>query len=691
MSVADVKSKVVKNTRAKKVTADEEATVSAALDAAPLEHAPLSAFVVSPLNARTIPYSSESVESLAATIKSVGLLQNLVAHALPDGQLAVAAGGRRLTALNLLLSQQVLRADHPVPFKRVSEDMAALVSYVENAQRSDMHAAEQIASFGTQAAQGKTAEQIGAEVGYSTRHVQRMLKLANLAPSLLKLLADDKLTVEQCQVLCLEDDQERQVRVYESVKAGWPELPVSMLKKQITDKEISVTDRRFLFVGREAYENAGGVVREDLFSQQEGEGTADIVLLEKLTVQKLEAMAQEIQAQEGWKWSMGRMRSLWPHGDGMEYRLTDAPEPVYISDEEQRLTALYEKGDECAEGGDDDGYSDAEREWEAIEKAAQIRAWTPEFRATSGVVVGFDGYGDLCVQRGVIRLSDIETVETEESSDTEQQEELRGASQENDAETSGSGRFEYQSPPDEAEGISLPLLTRMSSERTLAVQAALMQQQKKAIALLTWQLCRSVFSGGYTRSRPFRISLTESHSTLTGNAPSGENGAAFRALTEERQRLQALLPPEWAEDFTTFFSLNGETLMALMTFCVACSVDGVQTRECGHTSRSQLIELEAALGFHLRDWWHPTKAGFFTDLKHTQIIDALNEAGFTGAARDAEKMKKGDAAELAENRMRDTRWVPAWMKGPEPEKATDDAAASGADSDTDNNDPAHAA
>ncbi|MGP2417267.1 ParB/RepB/Spo0J family partition protein [Pantoea ananatis] len=683
MSVANVNAKAAKKTSAKKVTDAEQAAVSAALDAAPLEHAPLSAFVVSPLNARTIPYSAESVESLAATIKSVGLLQNLVAHALPDGQLAVAAGGRRLTALNLLLSQQVLTPDHPVAFKRVTEDMAALVSYVENAQRSDMHAAEQIASFGMQAAQGKTAEQIGAEVGYSTRHVQRMLKLANLAPSLLKLLADDKLTVEQCQVLCLEDDQERQVSVYESVKAGWPELPLSLLKKQITDKEISITDDRFLFVGREVYENAGGVVREDLFSQQEGEGTADIVLLEKLTVQKLEAMAQEIQEQEGWKWSMGRMRSLWPHGDGLEYRLTDAPEPVYINDEEQRLTALYEKGDECAEGGDDDGYSDAEREWEAIEKAAQIRAWTPEFRATSGVVVGFNGYGDLLIQRGVIRLADVNTEETEESSETEPQE--------NDAQTSGASRFEYQSPPDEAEGISLPLLTKMSSERTLAVQAALMQQQKKAIALLTWQLCRNVFSGGYTRSRPFRISLTESHSTLTGNAPSGENGAAFRALTEERQRLKALLPQEWAKDFTTFFTLNGETLMALMTFCVACSVDGVQTRECGHTSRSQLIELEAALGFHLRDWWNPTKAGLFADLKHAQIIDALNEAGLTGAARDAQKMKKGDAAELAENRMRDTRWVPAWMKGPEPEKATDDAAVSEADSDSDNNDPAHAA
>ncbi|WP_324030781.1 hypothetical protein GC087_24320 (plasmid) [Pantoea sp. JZ2] len=683
MSVTESKPKAAKKTSVKKVTDAEQAAVSAALEAAPLEHAPLSAFVVSPLNARTIPYSADSVESLAATIKSVGLLQNLVAHALPDGQLAVAAGGRRLTALNLLLSQQVLTPDHPVAFKRVSEEIAALVSHIENAQRSDMHAAEQIASFGTQAALGKTAEQIGAEAGYSTRHVQRMLKLANLAPSLLKLLADDKLNVEQCQVLCLEDDQERQVSVYESVKSGRPDLPLFMLKQQITDKEISVTDRRFLFVGREAYENAGGVVREDLFSQQEGEGTADIVLLEKLTVQKLEAMAQEIQAQEGWKWSMGRMRSLWPHGDGLEYRLTDEPEPVYIDDEESRINALYEKADDCASSDDDDGYLAATDEIEAIDLAAQIRAWTPETRAVTGVVVGFNGIGELSVQRGVIRLSDIETVETEESSETEPQD--------NDAQTSGASRFEYQSPPDEAEGISLPLLTKMSSERTLAVQAALMQQQKKAIALLTWQLCRSVFTAGYFRSRPFRISLTESHSTLTGNAPSGENGAAFLALTEERKRLEALLPKGWGEDLTAFFSLNGETLMALLTFCVACSVDGVQTRECGHTSRSNLIELEAALGFNLRDWWNPTKAGLFGDLTHARIIDALNEAGLTGAARDAEKMKKGDAAELAENRMRGTRWVPAWMKGPEPEKATDDAAASEADSDTDNNDPAHAA
>ena len=37
--------------------------------------------------------------------------------------------------------------------------------------------------------------------------------------------------------------------------------------------------------------------------------------------------------------------------------------------------------------------------------------------------------------------------------------------------------------------------------------------------------------------------------------------------------------------------------MSLMAFCTACSVDGVQTRECGHTRRSDLDGVEAALGF----------------------------------------------------------------------------------------------
>ena len=121
------------------------------------------------------------------------------------------------------------------------------------------------------------------------------------------------------------------------------------------------------------------------------------------------------------------------------------------------------------------------------------------------------------------------------------------------------------------------------------------------------------------------------------------------ALMAEKARLVALLPEGWSRDMTTFLSLSQEVLLSLLSFCTACSLNGVQTRECGHTSRSPLDSLETAIGFHMRDWWQPTKANFFGHLKKPQIIAALNEAGLSGAARDAEKMKKGDAAEHAEH------------------------------------------
>ena len=43
--------------------------------------------------------------------------------------------------------------------------------------------------------------------------------------------------------------------------------------------------------------------------------------------------------------------------------------------------------------------------------------------------------------------------------------------------------------------------------------------------------------------------------------------------------------------------LSQEVLLSLLSFCTACSLNGVQTRECGHTSRSPLDSLETAIGF----------------------------------------------------------------------------------------------
>lgn len=150
------------------------------------QHVPLSALVKSPQNVRIVPYSTESVRELADSIKGIGLLQNLVVHALPDGLYGVAAGGRRLAAMNLLATENTIHPDWPVRVKVVPDNLATAASLTENGRHLEMHPAEQIAGFRAMAAEGKTPAQTGDLLGYSPRHVQRMLKLAGLAPVIWK-------------------------------------------------------------------------------------------------------------------------------------------------------------------------------------------------------------------------------------------------------------------------------------------------------------------------------------------------------------------------------------------------------------------------------------------------------------------------------------------------------------------------
>jgi len=643
MPVTGFKGKEPARTSKRAIKPAEAVALNAALEAAQIEMVPLSALVKSPLNVRTIPYPVESVRDLADTILAVGLIQNLVVHTLSDGLSGVAAGGRRLAALQLLLSEQRIDAGYLVNVRRVSDELAVVASMVENSQRVAMHPAEQISGFRTLSEQGKTPAQIGDQLGYSSRHVQRMLKLANLAPELIVLLAENRLDVEQCQALSLENDPVRQVEIYQRVKAQHSYAPAHMLKHAITDTEISVNHSRFVFIGREMYESAGGVVREDLFSAQEGDGTADGVLVERLVHEKLGSAAQAIELQEGWSWSLAREDAVRNYGDDREhYLLLPEPEIQYTTDEQQRLDELYAT-QEATERFEDEAA--IQLLIDGIENMASIRAWTPEQKAACGVVVSlYDG--ELYVQRGVQRKP--------------QNEEEKGRE-----ENCSSGSLNVNvagSKPDVTDGISAPLLRKMSSERTLAVQAALLQQPEKAVALMVWRLCSCVFDYCSTTRPPFMISLEVHHSGLTSEAPTGKRGRAWLSLMQEKARLETLLPEGWKKDYTTFFALDGQMLMNLIAFCTACSVDGVQTRAMGHTRQSNLDGIEKALGFHLRDWWQPTAENFLGLLSKNQIVNALKEAGLSGAASYAGSMKKGDAASHAEQRLSGTRWVPGWMR-----------------------------
>ncbi|EGD4714042.1 ParB/RepB/Spo0J family partition protein [Escherichia coli] len=641
MSVTEFKVKTVRKS-SRKSSKEQETALSALLAQTEEVSVPLASLIKSPLNVRTVPYSAESVSELAESIKGVGLLQNLVVHTLPGDRYGVAAGGRRLAALNMLAERGIIPADWPVRVKVIPQELATAASMTENGHRRDMHPAEQIAGFRAMAQEGKTPAQIGDLLGYSPRHVQRMLKLADLAPVILDALAEDRITTEHCQALALENDTARQVQVFEAAcQSGWGGKPeVQTIRRLVTESEVAVAgNSKFRFVGADTF--SPDELRTDLFSDDKG-GYVDCVALDAALLEKLQAVAEHLREAEGWEWCAGRMEPVgFCREDAGTYRSLPEPEAVLTEAEEERLNELMARYDALENQCEESDLLEAEMK--LMRCMAKVRAWTPEMRAGSGVVVSWR-YGNVCVQRGVQLRSEDDAAD--DADRTEQAQEKASV-----------------------EEISLPLLTKMSSERTLAVQAALMQQPDKSLALLAWTLCLNVFgSGAY--SKPAQISLECKHYSLTSDAPSGKEGAAFMALMAEKARLAALLPEGWSRDMTTFLSLSQEVLLSLLSFCTACSLNGVQTRECGHTSRSPLDSLETAIGFHMRDWWQPTRGNYFGALKKQQIIAALNEAGLSDAARDAEKMKKGDAAEHAEFHMKDNRWVPGWMCAPRPQTDT---------------------
>ncbi|HHP3384495.1 TPA: ParB/RepB/Spo0J family partition protein, partial [Salmonella enterica subsp. enterica serovar Muenchen] len=410
MSVAESKAKRAGKTSRKAKNAANvvsDTVLSAVLAQTEEQHVPLSALVKSPMNVRIVPYSAESVRELADSIKGIGLLQNLVVHALPDGLYGVAAGGRRLAAMNLLVTESTFTPDWPVRVKVVPEDLATAASLTENGQHLEMHPAEQIAGFRAMAAEGKTPAQTGDLLGYSPRHVQRMLKLAGLAPVILEALAADKITTEHCQALALEDNPERQVQVYEAAcRESWNNKPeVRVIRNLITDSQVStLNNSKYEFVGENAF--SADEVRADLFSEEQG-GFVDRLALDTALLEKLQVVAECLKEAEGWAWCAGRMEPVSRYGeDATVYRIQDEPDAVYTEQEQQCLDELQELYDENQTASDE---TDAmESEMEAIECAAQLRAWTPEMRAESGVVVSWR-QGDVYVQRGVMLREQSET------------------------------------------------------------------------------------------------------------------------------------------------------------------------------------------------------------------------------------------------------------------------------------------
>ncbi len=398
--------KTAKSTRqaksAEKIAQSTEQKLVRLLADTPVQIFPYSRLSHTGLNTRIIPHTDQEVEEMADSIQAMGILQNLIGAELPDGTIGIVGGEGRRRGTGILVMRGVLDADTPfVPVKVLPVEMAVAASMIENGRRKNMHPAEQIIGFRTLQQEGKTASQIGALMGYHPRHVQRCLKLANLAPSLLDALARDEISLEQCEVLTLADTHERQEQVWKEAVEQWRDPAVQTLRKMVTDDKMAISHPMFEYVGEEAYTAAGGTLTADLFSDRDST-FADAALVKSLLAGKLTVLAARVKQEQGWGWAEYRMTELRASGeDGEQYRFA-MPKAVLTEEEQKRVSELEEQM-EATESYDDE-YA-IQEQIDDIYCEATYREATPEFRAAHGIWVSWDG-DNFRVQPGIRRLTD---------------------------------------------------------------------------------------------------------------------------------------------------------------------------------------------------------------------------------------------------------------------------------------------
>jgi ParB family chromosome partitioning protein len=266
--------------------------------------------------------AEDNLGELIASIRSVGLLQSLVVKKASRGTFVVGAGKRRFLALSQLMEEGDIKRSFPVPC-RIAPDDADLteISLAENVVRTDMSVFQQVSAFLSLIEAGHSVADIAARFAVSEKVINGRLALARVSPVLWKLYEEDQLTLAVLLAFTLTEDHATQERVWSDLPP-WDQDKPNAIRRILLKEEIPATDKRVRFVGLDAYEAAGGIVRRDLFSEgEDGVSIADPELLAHLVNDKLQRLASDAKA-EGWKWidvqpqtdhqALGKFRRIQP-------------------------------------------------------------------------------------------------------------------------------------------------------------------------------------------------------------------------------------------------------------------------------------------------------------------------------------------------------------------------------------------
>jgi ParB family chromosome partitioning protein len=581
------------------------------------------------------------IAELAASIRAHGLQQNLVVRK-EGAKYAVVAGGQRLKALMQLAKEGDIKPNYLVPCKVAEGQVdAAELSLAENVMRDDMHPADRFEAFRDLVDKGHSTADIAARFGTSEKSVRQLLKLARVSPAVLKAYRAEKLTLEQVMAFAVSDDHAAQEQVLANLRPH--QRDPRTIRDALTENEIPASDRRVKFVGLKAYEKAGGQVRHDLFN--EGEDSVfilDAALLDRLVTEKLASTVKELGA-EGWKWTEARAEfGYQEQGQFRGVRPEPAPLPPKLAKEAAKLEAEAEKLEQQWEqAGEDAEYPDRLDEirerLDDIDRSREA-VWTPEKLALAGAVVTIGRDGKPEIMRGLVRPEDMP------------KEVKKG----NSKAATASDEAGVEAGP----SLSAALVESLTAHKSAALAAELSARPDVALVAVVHAAASRVLLDASKEDGSLQIAgYSQSLHRVEGSK-------AFERMEAERKKWREQIPGDTDALWTWCLGQKQETLLALLAFCAAATVNAVQGKSDKPAGKrlSHAKALASALKLDMNPWFTPDAANYFSRVGKAQILDALKEGRNQPPAPAWEKLKKPELAALAERELVGKGWLPEILR-----------------------------
>lgn len=629
-----------------------------------------------------------TIDRLADDIDNRGLLENLGARPIYDeagnetDRYQVTYGGRRLEALQLLVQRKRLAKDAPIPCQVRTEGVAEDDSLSENEQRLGLHPLDQLRAFERLAELEFSDDEIAARHFVTLQVVQQRRRLARVSPKLLAVYEDDGMTLRQLEAFTLSDDHARQEAVWDTIVGRYDgNHAVNLIRRALTETSVEATDPRVVFIGVKAFEAAGGYVRRDLFTEDNGGWLDDVALIERLVDEKLAAAAETVHA-EGWNWV--EIHSDLPYGFDDHLRQVDGAAPDLTDEQETRLAALNAEIDTLRETHGwlprapkeiQDRASEISAEIDAIED--QPLVYEPAEIGIAGAFVTFDEDGQLQIHRGYVREADepSESVAVEPGADGEIPAggDTPDASVHSKPETHAGGAALDRDDADDAEApkpLADVLVQELTAYRTVALQDQLARNPRAAMTLLLVQLMLS--STRFSRAEGC-LQVTLHRAEFPVQNPELKSSPSALAIAERKAAWQARLPQDPDELWTGIDALGDDERLQLLAHLISAGVNAVRmtVRHSYGSDRpiSSADRAARAVGLDLvAAGWQPTYDNYLSRVSKSRILDAVREATDEHTAQLIDHLKKGDMAREAERLVAGTGWLPEILQTPAAEE-----------------------